>query len=127
MHDAAVLAIASLLARGEKLYLSIQNVAEFWNVATRPSAQNGLGLSHEQAKEEIKRLEDIFEIVSESAESYEEWKSLVFAKRVSGVQVHDTRLVSLMMVLGITRIITFNVRDFQRFDGIEAMHPDDVQ
>jgi predicted nucleic acid-binding protein len=45
----------------------------------------------------------------------------------SGVKVHDTRLVSLMMVRGITRIITFNVQDFQRFDGIEAIHPDNVR
>jgi hypothetical protein len=57
MHESAVLAIASLLAKGKKLYLSIQNIAEFWNVATRPAAQNGLGLSHEEASEEISRLE----------------------------------------------------------------------
>jgi len=127
MHESAVLAIASLLAKGEKLYLSIQNVAEFWNAATRPATQNGLGLSHEEANDEINRLEGIFEIVSETLESYEEWKGLVLANRVTGVKVHDTRLVSLMMVLGITRIITLNVQDFKRFDGIEAIHPDDVR
>ncbi|HYO23929.1 MAG TPA: hypothetical protein VEQ85_03185, partial [Lacipirellulaceae bacterium] len=39
-----------LLIRGrEELYITTQNVAEFWNVATRPVANNGLALAPEAA------------------------------------------------------------------------------
>jgi predicted nucleic acid-binding protein len=126
MHAAAVRALEALLAKEEPLFLSIQNVAEFWNAATRPAAYNGLGYSHEQAREEIERLEGFFEILSESAASYAAWKELVTSAGVSGVQVHDARLAAVMKINGITRIVTFNVHDFKRFAGIEAIHPDNV-
>ena len=48
------------------------------------------------------------------------------AHRVSGAQVHDARLAAVMTASGITRILTFNVRDFIRFAGIEAIHPDQI-
>ena len=33
-HTAAVESVASLLAGGEAVYFTLQNIAEFWNVAT---------------------------------------------------------------------------------------------
>jgi hypothetical protein len=44
-HAAAVESVARLLAAGEPVYFTPQNIAEFWNVATRPAANNGLGFS----------------------------------------------------------------------------------
>ncbi len=69
MHRTAVRALERLLAKEEVLYITIQNVAEFWNAATRPMAQNGLGLKIEKAQEEMNRLEEFFEILSESPSS----------------------------------------------------------
>ncbi len=65
MHSVAVRALEALLAKGEPLCLAIQNVAEFWNAATRPVSANGLGYSHEKTREDIDRLEEFFEILSE--------------------------------------------------------------
>jgi predicted nucleic acid-binding protein len=45
---------------------------------------------------------------------------------VSGVLVHDARLVATMMTYGIAQIVTFNVADFARFSEIEAVHPDNI-
>lgn len=42
---------------------------------------------------------------------------------VSGVQVHDPHLVAVMRIHEVKRILTFNTKDFARFDGIEALHP----
>ncbi len=42
---------------------------------------------------------------------------------VSGIQVHDARLVAVMRVHGIAHILTLNVGDFQRYPGINAVHP----
>jgi len=100
-----------------------QIVAEFWNVATRPIENNGLGLPHEQAREELARLEAFFVLLSESPEVYAEWKRLVIAHGVTGVKVHDARLVAAMNVYGIRRILTFNKDDFRRYPDIEVITP----
>ena len=44
---------------------------------------------------------------------------------VSGVQVHDARLVATMIVHGVTHILTFNTSDFVRYapQGIVAVDP----
>jgi predicted nucleic acid-binding protein len=45
---------------------------------------------------------------------------------VSGVQVHDARLVAAMRVHGVKSILTFNDRDFTRYTDIDAVHPRSV-
>ena len=42
---------------------------------------------------------------------------------VSGVQVHDTRLVAAMLVYKIPRILTFDADDFTRYTQIEILKP----
>jgi predicted nucleic acid-binding protein len=43
-----------------------------------------------------------------------------------GVQVHDARIAASMWVHGVKLLLTFNVRDFQRFSSLRVIHPDDV-
>jgi predicted nucleic acid-binding protein len=126
MNEAAARALKILMERDESLAVAIQNIAEFWDVATRPSKNNGLGFTIEEAKTELAKLEGFFEIVSENTASYAAWKTLVTTRRVSGVEVHDARLAAVMKAHGITKILTFNNRDFARFDGIEAILPDQI-
>jgi hypothetical protein len=40
--------------------------------------------------------------------------------------VHDARLVAAMRVDGLSRLLTLNVADFNRFPEILAVHPRDV-
>src|SRR5262245_49623779 len=126
MHEVAVRALETLIKREDSLVIALQNVAEFWNAATRPAANNGLGLTIEEAQTELARIEGFFRIISENAASYATWKTLLIENRVSGVQVHDARLVAVMKAHGVARIITFNVSDFARYSGIEAIHPDAI-
>lgn len=127
MHDSAVQALAILMEREEALVVSIQNMADFWNTATRPESNNGLGFSIEETRAELSKLEGFFEILHENAASYEVWKTLVIEHRVNGVQVHDARLAAVMKVYGIRQIVTFNTNDFERYEGIEVIHPDTVR
>jgi predicted nucleic acid-binding protein len=126
MHAMALHAVELLLAGKEPLCITIQNVAEFWNSATRPVAQNGLGFTITRAAEDIGRLEYFFEILSESDASYAAWKTLVITNRVSGAQVHDARLAAIMKTNGIQKIVTFNVADLMRFSHVQAVHSQDV-
>lgn len=127
LHESAREALKALMASDQPLFITIQNVAEFWNAATRPVANNGLGYSVEEARQEVARLEGFFDVLSESPVSYREWKALLTAQRVSGVQVHDARLVSIMRAHGIETILTFDKNDFVRFPGVRVIHPDEVE
>lgn len=53
----ATRAVSRLMKAGETLYFCSQNIAEFWNVATRPSEGNGLGFTPEEAWQEVRSIE----------------------------------------------------------------------
>jgi predicted nucleic acid-binding protein len=121
-HTVAVESVAKLLAAGEPVYFTLQNISEFWNVATRPVANNGLGFSVALALRELEKIERFLTILPDSPAVYSEWKRLMLKHGVLGSKVHDARLVATMNVHGIRRILTFNTDDFARYD-IEAVHP----
>lgn len=119
-------ALVSLYRGEHSLYLTSQNVAEFWNVCTRPLDVNGLGLSIEGTDRYTNQLEKFFTILPDSSQVFQTWRRLVVDYAVMGVKVHDARLVAIMKTYDIPQIVTFNVSDFTRFSGIEALHPDKV-
>lgn len=123
MHEAAVRSVAGFLRDGESLVITPQIVAEFWNVVTRPVAQNGLGWSHQYAGDQVARVEEFLSVLIETTEVYTEWKRLVLAHAVTGVQAHDARLVAAMKVYGIDRILTFNTKDFARYPNLTVIQP----
>jgi predicted nucleic acid-binding protein len=110
------------ILRGVPCFTS-QNLGEFWNVLTRPANRNGYGLSPEEAFLRAEKVESKFRLLPDSPEVHKEWRRILVDYRVSGVQVHDARLVAAMHVYGVKRILTFNTKDFVRFDLIEAVHP----
>jgi len=125
-HIAQPIAQKGLLAlrdRGETLSIFPQNLIEFWAVATRPVANNGLGLNVLQAEVELVSLKNLFALLPESPEIFSEWEKIVLQYRVSGKQVYDARLVAAMTVHGVTHLLTFNTNDFKRFTDITATSP----
>lgn len=124
-HSLAVESVALLLESGDPVYFTPQNISEFWNVATRPQAQNGLGFSVALAANEVAKIEQALILLPDSPAAYAEWKRLVLTHGVVGVKVHDARLVATMNVHGIRRILTFDTGDFKRYD-IETLHPSSV-
>ena len=120
-------AVRLLRQRGERLVTSPQNVAEFWNVCTRPAgARGGFGLSVADAARRLRIVERLFPILPDSPAAYALWKRLVEDHGVMGVQVHDARLVALMMAHSLTEILTLNAADFARYPSVIAATPDAV-
>ena len=126
MNADATNATNILLEQGDDVCIVAQNLIEFWNVYTRPANRNGLGYSPGSAAEEIQRLKGLFLLLPERPTIYAEWERLVVNYDVSGVNVHDARLVAAMCVHGLTHILTFNVRDFSRYAEIKAVHPTEI-
>lgn len=122
-HQSIAGFLNTLKAGGSSFYAAMQNIAEFWNVSTRPIHVNGFGLLPDEAERRLAVIERAVEILSESIASYAEWKQLVKSHKVSGVQVHDARLVAVMHVQGIANIVTFNAEHFTRYPGITAINP----
>lgn len=116
MHAIAVAAIDTLNARREQVVIAPQNLIELWNVCTRPFDRNGLGFTQEKTQAEIERLKRLFIFLPDTQDIYSEWERLVTTYSVYGSKVHDTRLVAFMLVHQLSHILTFNVKDFRRFN-----------
>lgn len=119
-------AIQTLILTGETLCVTPQNFIEYWNALTRPADKNGFGLSPTQADSEIQHLEKLFRLLPDTPDIYPNWRKLVVSTGVCGVQVHDARLVAVMLTHGVTHVLTFNATDFKRFSAVTAVDPKDV-
>jgi predicted nucleic acid-binding protein len=126
-HNEAKNAVNKWLKRGDTLYILLQNISEFWNVCTRPKDKNGLGFSIAQTDSELSIIEQIFDLLPDTIETYENWRELEVKHSVSGVQVHDAKIAESMMAHNIQNLLTFNGKDFKRFTDITAIEPKDVQ
>jgi predicted nucleic acid-binding protein len=122
-HAIVDAAVARLAGEGAVLYYRLQNIAEFWNVATRPANSNGFGLAVADAERETRVIEKGMVLLPDSEAIYYEWRRLIFAHSVPGVQVHDARLAAAMSVHGVTHLLTLNTDDFKRYTHVTAVHP----
>lgn len=128
-HEASSIAgnaVATLLARPERVYYTPQNIVELWNVATRPAEKNGLGLTRDEAAAEVDRFENQLELLPDSPEIYVAWRYLIAKHGVVGTKVHDARLAAVALAYRVTHMLTFNTADFRRFDHIALIRPADV-
>lgn len=125
MHQTASDAVASLTARGDLLFTTPQNFVEFWNVATRPTDKNGLGLSVADAAAELAKHEAAFRLIPDTAAIFPQWKRLVSLYQVKGTNTHDTRLAAVAIASKVPNLLTFNFKHFRRFapEGLAAIDP----
>lgn len=108
-HSAIGHALHSLVQRQVQLCYTSQTLAEFWNASTRPLDKNGFGLSVAEADRLARVIERDFEFLPESREVHD-----------------DARLAAIMYVHGVGQLLTINVRDFRRFDGLRIIHPTEL-
>jgi predicted nucleic acid-binding protein len=119
-------ALEALANHGAILCYTSQNVAEFWNACTRPADRNGYGLLPQEADRRARLFETRLRLLADNLAVHQEWRRLIVTHSVSGVRIHDARLVAAMRVFGVKRILTFNERDFARYADIEAIHPSSI-
>ncbi len=122
-HAVVDRALAKLANDGSVFCYTHQNIAEFWNVATRPSDRNGFGLTAADVDQEVRVIEQGMVLPPVHEAIYHEWRRLVVDQEVRGVQVHDARLAASMKMHGITHLLTLNPSDFARYAGIRVVHP----
>lgn len=126
IHPIVQQAVDGLVARQEALYITTQNFSEFWNVATRPVVNNGMELPPDDvARAYEQAIEPTCSVLLELAPLHDEFKRLLIKYAVVGKQVHDTRLVAMMLTWQIENLLTLNARNFRRFEpeGIMIVSP----
>jgi predicted nucleic acid-binding protein len=116
-------AVSKFIRQKDAVFFCAQNIAEFWNVATRPVDRNGLGLSPEEALQEVSNIEKSLTLLPDVPAIYSAWKQIVAVHKVQGVKVYDARLVAIMSVYAVESVLTFNSADFERFTNVRTIHP----
>ena len=125
-HQASTEAADELRRRGEDLVVVPQVLYEFWSVATRPIAQNGLGMTPAEAHAELIAIQRLFRLLRDERAIYVIWEQLVSSLGVQGKQAHDACLAAAMQRHSITHILTFNAADFARYPLITVLTPGEV-
>lgn len=130
-------AVEGCLHRNEQVVLCPQTFYEFWSVATRPvgTAGNGLGLSVEEALQEMRQFEDYFPLLPDTPAIYGEWRRLVEQWSITGRQAHDARLIATMLAHSIPTLLTFDIGRLGRYEQrglviagypLRVLHPADA-
>lgn len=91
LRPAAVQALATMRAAGHVFRLVPQNLYEFWVVATRPVAQNGLGLTPAECDQTLTAFEAAFPLLLDQPALTAEWRTLVTTFGCIGKPAHDAR------------------------------------
>jgi len=129
LHADVEQAIDTLIGRQDELLITTQNIAEFWNVATRPVANNGLALSPAVvAKSYEDTIEPLCGVLVETDTLPDRFRNLLLRYDVVGKQVHDARLVAMMITWQVNSLLTLNERNFLRYqpEGITVVTPSSI-
>ncbi|HKI32226.1 MAG TPA: hypothetical protein VKA46_10185 [Gemmataceae bacterium] len=122
-HPIAVAALSALRAQGHALRTLPQSIYEFWVVATRPVANDGLGLSAAECHQTLAGIQALFPLLPDPPALFAEWRILVVANACHGKVAHDARYVAALRAQGLTHLLTFNVADFARFSSLTILDP----
>src|SRR2546421_132379 len=107
-------AIRAMAKRRDTFCAGLQQFAEFWNVSTRPlSARGGFARSVQETGRKLSRIERGATVLIDTPLTVSIWKKLVRSHAIRGVQVHDARVVALMLTHSIWTLITLNKKDFE--------------
>ena len=122
-HARAQAALSRMRQDGTPLWLSRQVFREYLAVATRPLA-SGPALPMAAAIADVQEWQAAFNIAEDGPAVFDRLLQLLATHPGGGKQVHDANLVAAMLEHRITRLLTFNVADFRRFDRlIEVVVP----
>jgi predicted nucleic acid-binding protein len=114
-HREALTLLDEGLSGGLSLFVNGQVLREYLVVATRPIGENGLGMSVQDAVENIRSLSRCLMVLGEDSETATCLSQLVSEFELKGKRIHDANLVATMRLNGLWRLKTFNPADFRVF------------
>jgi predicted nucleic acid-binding protein len=118
--------IRYLISDNHQCFITSQVLIEFWVVATRPVAVNGLGWTPEETERAVQMLINQFSLLEETPDIFRIWLSLATTYKISGKRTHDLRIQAVALAHNISHILTLNPRDFVEVEGITIVHPNNI-
>ncbi len=120
-HEAALAVLERSRRSGHHLALSGQIIREYLVVATRRLEDNGLGMSPPDALKNAAEFRRRTVFCEETEAVASKLEALVRAHGVTGKRIHDANVAATILTHGIAKLVTENVEDFARFEGIETL------
>ncbi|WP_337886556.1 type II toxin-antitoxin system VapC family toxin [Fischerella thermalis] len=118
--------IRYLISNNHRCFITAQVLIEFWVVATRPAAVNGLGWTPEETERAVQMLINQFELLEETPDIFRIWLSLATTHKISGKRIHDLRIQAVVLAHNISHILTLNPKDFIQVEEITIVHPHSI-
>ena len=100
-HHEALAVLNNWPSQGTALYASGQILREYLGMATRPIAQNGLGLAREDGLANVGAIRGRLQFLTEDDRVSDRLLALVAEVHCAGKQVHDANVVATMLVHGV--------------------------
>jgi predicted nucleic acid-binding protein len=121
-HQLAVETLQSLDDADIELWLSRQILREFIATLTRP--QTFINVQPPDViVERVQFLEQHFRVAEDNFQVTERLLDLLHNIPMGGRQIHDANIVATMLTVGVERLLTHNVRDFDRFSTLITVIP----
>jgi predicted nucleic acid-binding protein len=103
-------------AAGTTLYTSGQILREYLAVATRPAADNGLGLAQRDAITNVRAYRGRLRLAAETQKVADRLLVLIDEIDCTGKQLHDANVVATMLIHGVDTLVTLNAGDVARYE-----------
>ncbi len=120
-HRYARHVIASHQRIGMHLGISGQIVREYLVVATRSLEANGLGLSSNDALNNVDEFRKRLVFFDETEAVSNTLRLLTKNCQLTGKRIHDANVVATMSTYGLSKLITGNQGDFSVFPEVETV------
>ena len=115
-HELARRRMSQAAEGQEALRISRQILREYLATVTRPQAWSP-PVPMDDALEHTARLEAEFDMLEDGPAVTDALAALCREVPVAGKQVHDANIVATMLAHGERRLLTFDARGFQRYEG----------
>lgn len=121
-HHAALKAIETHEQAGASLWVSRQVLREYLAVLTRPKTFIQ-PIPADTLSIQVRSFADRFHVTEDSVHVTERLLALMEQFPIGGKQIHDANIVATMQVYDIKRLVTHNMRDFDRFSSLITILP----
>lgn len=112
LHGQALAVFQNAGAAGIDLFVCTQTIREYLVVATRPTENNGLGMSIKAALDNVGRFGTRATVLPESLPAGELFLKWAGRFQVTGKRLHDLQILATAAAGGMHTLLTANERDF---------------
>lgn len=108
--------------------LAEQNIIELYRILTNRVAMTSNALTPTQAQALITTtyFNENFEIIYPNASTIERLLNLAVSRNITSAKIFDLRLAAIALESHIDHFATYNLRDFQRIDQLNAIDPQNL-